>query len=203
MLAIPSTRPHPSRSFTGSSSQGSKRGSVRDCSMPPLRPRQLIEMLAPIGPTPPASLLGCSLPGMEGTRPATTPRCVGVSRLRKEVTSGSNRTPGAATGAETWGSLPTRIAESVVNVPDRDVLFWFGWAEPAPIETLAERSRAAIDEFTRLEAGWDGCDGVAVLPAAARHALCLLEAIGRHTTFRPGVTPLEREAATGMVGRHP
>ena len=64
------------------------------------------------------------------------------------------------------------------------------WAAPAPIETLAERSRAAIDELTSLEAGWDGYDGIAVLPGVREHALCLLEAIGKHTTFEPDVVPL-------------
>ncbi len=69
-------------------------------------------------------------------------------------------------------------------------MFPFEWAEPAPIETLTERSRATINEFTRLEAGWDGYDGIAVLPDIAKHVLCLLDAIGRHTTFRPDVVPL-------------
>ena len=59
-----------------------------------------------------------------------------------------------------------------------------------PIETLADRSRAAIDELTKLDPGWDGYDGSPVLPRVARHALRLMEAIGAHTQIVPDVVPL-------------
>ena len=59
-----------------------------------------------------------------------------------------------------------------------------------PIETLADRSRAAIDELTKLDPGWDGYDGSPVLPRVARHALRLLEVIGAHTQIVPDVVPL-------------
>ena len=58
------------------------------------------------------------------------------------------------------------------------------------IETLADRSHAAIDDLTRLSPGWDGYCGVAVLPEVAKHALRLLESIDAHTQFVPDAVPL-------------
>ena len=73
-------------------------------------------------------------------------------------------------------------------------LFISTWmAKPAailPIVSLADRSRAAIDELTKLDPGWDGYDGSSVLPRVAKHALRLLEAIGAHTQIVPDVVPL-------------
>lgn len=63
-------------------------------------------------------------------------------------------------------------------------------APPFQIETLVDRSRAAVDELTNLETGWDGYDGIPVLPQVAEHALALLGAIGAHTQIVPDVVPL-------------
>jgi hypothetical protein len=85
------------------------------------------------------------------------------------------------------------LTEGMADAPHRQVFVWSwtGLLAPLPrIETLADRSRAAIDELTRLEFGWDGYDGGPVLPRVAEHALRLLEAIGAHTQMVPDVVPL-------------
>ncbi len=58
------------------------------------------------------------------------------------------------------------------------------------IETLADRSRTAIDDLTKLSPGWDGYRGVAVLPGVAKHALRLLNSIDAYTQFVPDAVPL-------------
>ena len=86
-----------------------------------------------------------------------------------------------------------RLAEGMADAPRRHgfISTWTAnFAPIPPIETLADRSRAAIDELTKLNAGWDGYDGGPVLPQVARHALRLLEAIGAHTQIVPDVVPL-------------
>ena len=59
-----------------------------------------------------------------------------------------------------------------------------------PIESLVERSRAAIDELTELEPGWDSYDGLPVHARVAEHALRFLEAIGDATRIVPDIVPL-------------
>ena len=106
-----------------------------------------------------------------------------VSRLRSEMAARSNWTPGATEEMETRNRLQTALA-------DWEFFFSFGWTDSAPSETLADRSRAAIDELTKLETGWDGYHGIAVLPAVAERALHLLDVIGVHTQIVPDVVPL-------------
>ena len=89
--------------------------------------------------------------------------------------------------------LLRRLTEGMADAPHRDVFIptrMANLALIAPIETLADRSRAAVDELTRLDPGWDGYHGIAVLPGVAEHALRLLEAIGAHTQIVPDVVPL-------------
>lgn len=86
-----------------------------------------------------------------------------------------------------------RLTEGMADTPYRDALIstWMARLTPIPpIETLADRSRSAVDELTKLDPGWDGYDGVPVLPLVANHALRLLETIGVHTQIVPDVVPL-------------
>lgn len=86
-----------------------------------------------------------------------------------------------------------RLVEEIADAPHRHLFVstWTGIPAPIPqIETLADRSRAAIDELTKLDPGWDGYDGDPVLPQVAGHALRLLGAIGAYTQIVPDVVPL-------------
>ena len=59
-----------------------------------------------------------------------------------------------------------------------------------PVVSLVEGATAAINELTELARGWDGYDGIPVLPQVAEHALRFLELIGEHTQISPDVVPL-------------
>ena len=86
-----------------------------------------------------------------------------------------------------------RLTVGIAGAPHRHVFISTGMANLAPIppiETLADRSRTAVDGLTKLDPGWDGYDGVPVLRRVAEHALRLLEAIGSHTQIVPDVVPL-------------
>ena len=104
-----------------------------------------------------------------------------------------NLTMDAAEELKSFDRLLRRLTEGMADVPQRHVFIptWMAnLALTPPIETLADRSRAAVDELTRLDPGWDGYRGIAVLPEVAEHALRLLEAIGAHTQIVPDVVPL-------------
>ena len=86
-----------------------------------------------------------------------------------------------------------RLLEGMADPTQRHMPI-FGWpANFAPIpaiQTLADRSRAALGGLTKLDPGWDGYNGSPVLPRVADHALRLLEVIGAHTQIVPDVVPL-------------
>lgn len=103
-----------------------------------------------------------------------------------------NLTMDVAEEAESFDRF-LHLAEGIADAPRRHVFVstWTGILAPVPpIETLADRSRAAIDELTKLDPGWDGYDGDPVLPQVAGHALRLLEALGAYTQIVPDVVPL-------------
>lgn len=85
------------------------------------------------------------------------------------------------------------LTEEVIDAPYWHVsnsTLMANFALVPSIETLADRSCAAVEELTRLDPGWDGYNGVPVLPVVAQHALRLLKAIGAHTKIAPDVVPL-------------
>ncbi|MCY3874403.1 MAG: hypothetical protein OXF88_08930 [Rhodobacteraceae bacterium] len=99
----------------------------------------------------------------------------------------------AAEELSSFQSLFQRLTEGVTNAPRGNVFIpplLTGLAGALPVETLADRSRAVVYRLTRLNAGWDGYDGVPVLSGVAEQALRLLEAIGAHTQIAPDVVPL-------------
>ena len=104
-----------------------------------------------------------------------------------------NLTMDAEAELRTFDRFLRRLAEGMADAPHRHVFIstWMANRAPIPpIETLADRSRMAVDELTKLDPGWDGYDGVPVLPRVAKHALRLLEALGAHTQIVPDVVPL-------------
>ena len=104
-----------------------------------------------------------------------------------------NLTMDAAEKLKSFERLLQRFTEGVADAPHGHVFIstWMPHLAPIPrIETLADRSRAAVDELAKLDPGWDGYDGVPVLPRVAEHALHLLKAIGAHTQIIPDVVPL-------------
>lgn len=98
--------------------------------------------------------------------------------------------------AEEWESIDRFLrclTEGMADPPHKPVFIstWMVSLAPnLPIETFANRARAAINDLTRLPPGWDGYHGIAVLPGVAEHALRLLEEIGAHTQIVPDVVPL-------------
>ena len=81
----------------------------------------------------------------------------------------------------------------MIDAPHRHMYNLTQMTDLAPIpsiETLADRSCTAVEDLTRLDPGWDGYDGVPVLPVVAQRALRLLEAIGAHTKIVPDAVPL-------------
>ena len=58
-----------------------------------------------------------------------------------------------------------------------------------PVVSLVERATAVIDELTDLARGWDGYDGIPVLPQVAEHARRFLQLIGEHTQILAGCRP--------------
>ena len=104
-----------------------------------------------------------------------------------------NLTMDVAEELESVDRFLRRLTEEMADSPPGNVFIstWMANIAPIPpIETLADRSRAAIEELIRLAPGWDGYHGVPVLPRVAEHALRLLEAIGAHTQIVPDVVPL-------------
>ena len=56
--------------------------------------------------------------------------------------------------------------------------------------SLTERAKRTLDELVSLDEGWDGYNGIPVLPEVAEHARLFLKRVEKYTNLMPDIIPL-------------